>query len=112
MARFVVRLRGLADTRIVCYCNYMVPKELRLFFWDVQADSFNPQEYRDYTISRILELGTEPAVTWMRQTFTEEDIEKVIREERRLSPKSATFWALMYGIPAQEVAALHTEASL
>jgi hypothetical protein len=30
----------------------------------------------------------------------------VIRRDRRLSRKSATFWALFYDIPAGEVAAL------
>ena len=59
-----------------------------------------------------MELGTKPAVAWMKNTFTEEDIKKVIREDRRLSPKSATFWALIYGIPAGEVCALTRPASL
>lgn len=84
----------------------MIPKELRPFFWEVRPDSFDPREYSDYVIGRILELGTEAAVAWMKATFTAEEIRKVIREEHRLSPQSATFWALIYGIPAEEVAAL------
>ncbi len=42
----------------------------------------------------------------MKKTFTEEEIKKIIRENRGLSPKSATYWALLYDIPAEEVAAL------
>lgn len=86
----------------------MIPKELRPFFWEVDADSCDPREYGDYAIGRILELGTEPAVSWMKAIFTEEEIKNVIREDRKLSPKSATFWALVYGIPSEEVAALAT----
>ncbi len=84
----------------------MIPKELRQFFWEVNADSFDPRKYGEYAIGRILELGTERAIAWMKTTFSEEEIKKVIRGDRRLSPKSATFWALVYGIPAEEVVAL------
>jgi hypothetical protein len=42
----------------------------------------------------------------MRGVFTEDQIREVIRAERRLSPRSANHWTLVYGIPAGEVAAL------
>jgi len=41
-----------------------------------------------------------------RETFSATEIRRVIQTERRLSPKSATFWALIYGVPEAEVAAL------
>ncbi len=84
----------------------MIPKELQSFFWEIRADDFDPSKYREYVIGRILELGTEPAVSWMKATFAEEDIKKVVREDRRLSPRSATFWAFVYDIPVEEVTAL------
>jgi hypothetical protein len=54
-----------------------------------------------------LELGDEAAVTWLRQTFTEGEIRRVLKSERRLSEKSANFWALVYSVPCREVAALN-----
>ena len=84
----------------------MIPKELRGLFWDINTDDFDPLEHAEYAISRILELGTEPAVAWMRATFSEQQIKKVIQEDRRLSPRSANYWALMYEIPTEQVAAL------
>ena len=39
--------------------------------------------------------------------FSEPEILRVLRAERRLSRKSANFWALVYGIPAD--AALHRD---
>jgi len=47
----------------------MIPKGLRPFFWEVDGDSFDPRQYGDYSIGRILELGTEPAISWMKTTF-------------------------------------------
>jgi len=67
---------------------------------------FNPSAYPEYTIARLLEYGDEKAIAWLRQTFSEAEIRQVVRTERRLSRRSANFWALVYGIPADEAAAL------
>ena len=84
----------------------MVPNNLQPLFWDTDLGTFQPSTYPDYTIFRLLEYGGDEAVKWLRETFNSSEIRRVIRTERRLSPKSATFWALIYGIPEEEVAAL------
>ncbi len=84
----------------------MIPVDLRPFFWDINLAHFDPSAYPEYTISRILEFGNESAVAWLRQQFSEVQIKKIIRTDRRLSRKSANFWALVYRIPSDEVAAL------
>ena len=84
----------------------MIPNQLRTLFWDTNVANFNPSAYPDYTIFRVLELGDDAAVAWLRETFSEEEIRRVLRTERRLSPKSANFWALVYQMPAGQVAAL------
>jgi hypothetical protein len=84
----------------------MIPNNLRPFFWEVNPDSFDPHEYGPYVIGRLLEQGTDEAMAWLKATFPEAEIKKVIREDHRLSPKSATYWALVYEIPAEQVAAL------
>ena len=57
-------------------------------------------------MERILELGTPEAVAWLEEQFSEDQIKAVIRSDRRLSAKSATFWALVYQIPTHDVAVL------
>jgi hypothetical protein len=84
----------------------MIPQELAPLFWDVKREDFNPAAFGEYTIGRILEYGDEKAVAWLRGAFPEAQIKQVIRSERRLSRKSANFWALVYQIPAEQVAAL------
>ena len=83
----------------------MIPQQLRPLFWDVSPEQFDPRNHPDYAIFRVLELGDGQAVAWMRENFSEAQVIRVIRAERRLSPKSANFWALVYGIPVHEVAA-------
>ena len=84
----------------------MIPKHLQPLFWDTNLDSFDPVAYPEYTIARVLEYGDVPAVKWLREAFPEIEIKKIVRSERRLSRRSANFWALVYRIPADEVAAL------
>jgi len=84
----------------------MIPEHLRSFFWDLGLQEVDLESYPEYTIGRVLELGDERAVTWLRETFPRSAIEDVIRSERRLSRRSANFWAVVYEIPAEQVAAL------
>jgi hypothetical protein len=84
----------------------MIPIELSVFFWDVNPRTFDPLSYPLYTLARLLEFGDERAVAWMIQAFSPGQIREVVRSERRLTRRSANFWALVYGIPIGEVAAL------
>ena len=97
--------RELTWVAPVGYPKYMVPKHLRAFFWDINADC-DLTAYPEYAIFRILEYGDEKAVAWLRDTFSEAQITNTLRNERRLSRRSANFWALVYGVPPSEVAAL------
>ncbi len=83
-----------------------IPKYLRSLFWDISIDSFDPLEYPRYTIGRVLELGDEKAMRWLKEIFSEQQIMEVIKLERRLTPKSANFWASVYSIPSNEVVSL------
>ena len=84
----------------------MVPSNLRLLFWDTNLENFDPTAYPVYTIERVLEYGDEDAVAWLRRTFAQEQILNVLRTDRHLTRLSANFWALVFGIPSHDVAAL------
>ena len=84
----------------------MVPQNVRLLFWDIDLDGFDPCAYPVYTIERVLEYGDEEAVAWMRRTFSGDQILDVLRTDRHLTPLTANFWALLFGVPAREVVSL------
>ncbi len=88
------------------YNKRVIPDKFHTLFWDTDLRAFDPAAHPDYTVSRVLEHGDAQACAWLRALFEEEEIRRVLRTERRLSPKSATFWALVFGIPEAEVAAL------
>ena len=84
----------------------MIPQHLHPLFWDVNLANFNPTAYPGYASHAFWKLETKKAVKWMKENFSEADIKRVIATERRLSRKSANFWALVYGIAPNDVAAL------
>jgi len=84
----------------------MIPAFLRPYFWDIDTNAFDPRAHAEYTIERILELGDSKAAAWLREQFAAEEIMEVIRTTRRLTPRSATFWASVYEIPAHDVTVL------
>ena len=84
----------------------MIPDSLRPLFWDVNAEGFEPLKYPEYTILRVLEFGDAEAASWLMNLFPEARIAAVIRNDRRMSRRSANFWALAYNLRPEEVAAL------
>jgi hypothetical protein len=84
----------------------MIPKHLRSLFWDTNVDGFDPAAHPTYTIARVLERGEDEDMAWLLRTFPAVKIQEVLRTDRRLSPRSANFWALVFNVPAPEVAAL------
>jgi hypothetical protein len=89
-----------------CTLKCVIPLHLHSLFWDVNPEDFDPQVFPTYTIGRILEYGDRDAIEWMNGSFTKAQIAVVIRTERRLSRRSANFWALVYDLSPNEVAAL------
>lgn len=87
----------------------MMWQDLRSLFWDTNLEKFDPTAYPVYTIERVLEHGDEEEVAWLLRIFTKEQIRDALRTNRHLSPRSANFWALFFGLPTHEVAALRGE---
>ena len=47
-----------------------IPKTLHRYFWDVNPNTIDLAQRRHYVIERLLELGDQEAVLWMRKTFS------------------------------------------
>lgn len=83
-----------------------LPKFLKKYFWDVDFEKLDTQEHPYYVLQRILEFGNEKAVAWMRRRFNAKQVKYVLTHLRGLSPKSANFWAIIYGIDKERVICL------
>jgi hypothetical protein len=74
----------------------MLPRYIKKYFWDIDTYVLNLKKYKKYVIERILEMGDEKAVFWMKNFFSSRDIRDVIKESKRLSPLSLNYWRLVF----------------
>jgi len=83
-----------------------LPSELHKYFWDVNPRGVNVGEKSEYVIERLLEYADLPALHWLEKTFPRDLITKVVTTSRRLSPKSANFYALIFGLDPEKILCL------
>lgn len=83
-----------------------VPKFLKKYFWDVDSDKLDIKAQSRDILTRLLEYGDEKAIIWMRKNFTKDEIADILFHLRAVSPKSANFWALIFGIDRKKVMCL------
>lgn len=82
------------------------PKFLKKYFWDIDVKSSAGKLRSPDTLLRLLEYGDEKAMGWVRKNFTKRQITDVLYRLRNISPKSANFWALKFGIDRKRVLCL------
>jgi hypothetical protein len=86
--------------------NKPLPEFLRKYFWDADFDKIDPEKYPHYLVERILEYGDKSAVKWMTENFKKSEIKKTLMKKKGISPKSAAYWALIFGVPRDKILCL------
>lgn len=74
-------------------------------FWDVEFKELDTKRFARFILKRILEYGDEKAISWMRKNFTRKDVEDILTNFR-ISPRSANYWATIFGIDKRKVLCL------
>jgi len=80
-----------------------LPKSLHRYFWDIEAKKLNPQKRPQYVIQRLLEMGDQKAIRWLRKNFSKTQIITTLKERRGFSTKAVNFWSVFYKIPKQKI---------
>ena len=68
------------------------PSPVKKYFWDTDFNALDLREHKHFILERILELGGDAAVKWMRENFTRDDMLDALEKSRRISPKSRNYW--------------------
>jgi hypothetical protein len=67
---------------------------LQKYFWDIDPRTASPKSHPEYYIQRILELGDQKAVDWLKLVYGKKKIKAVFKKVR-LSPRSQNYWKLV-----------------
>lgn len=67
---------------------------IQKYFWDIDPQKAAPKSHPEYYIERILELGDERAVSWLKTVYGTKKIKSLVATGR-LSAKSRNYWKLV-----------------
>jgi hypothetical protein len=83
-----------------------MPLYLKKYFWDVDFGTIDLQTDGEYISARLLEYGDPKAIRWLFEKVEKNQLEKIVQNSRKLSPKSCNFWSLFFGIKRRNVKCL------
>jgi len=81
----------------------LLPHYITKFLWDVDLNKFSPKDHSRFLIERILEYGDMDSLKWIEEKYKRQEIINVLKNSRKLSPKTGNFFALYYKIPKKEL---------
>ena len=84
----------------------MLPSLIKPYFWDVDSDTVDLSVHAVFVIERILESGDEDAICWLFASYSRTQVVEVLQSSRRISKRSAGFWANVLDVPTQDVSCL------
>ena len=83
-----------------------LPRSAYCYFWDIDPAQLDVSAYPRYVIERLLEYGDFPELRWLFGRFSRQEIVDVLKRSRRLSLRSATFWAQVLDVPREQIRCL------
>ena len=83
-----------------------LPKFLEKYFWEVEFKKLNFEENKDFITGRLLEYGDPKALRWLFNYVEKKTIKDILFRKKGLSPKSANFWAVFFGLPREKILCL------
>lgn len=89
-----------------------IPEKLRPLFWDVDQSKLDLGRHRSFIIERVLNMGDQHAVAWLRTIVSDEEILQVVRGSRRLTRKTALCWKNIYSLSEDEMRCFGTSSIL
>lgn len=82
--------------------NTAIPKSVKACLWsyDTNMIDFSLPEHRVRIIQNVLNRGTNEAVSWVRENFSENEIADVIKKSSvsDWSKKSLALWSLLFNV--------------
>jgi hypothetical protein len=87
-----------------------VPEKLRPLFWDVDQSKLDLVKHKSFIIERVLNMGDQHALAWLRSMACDEEILQVVKNSRRLTRKTALCWKNIYNLSEEKMRCFGTSS--
>lgn len=81
-----------------------MPKEFKKYFWDTEFEQLDKEKNKRYIISRLYCYGDLKTIKWVKENYTNKDIEDVARNCRNLKPLVANYLRQQFNLLKEEMA--------
>ncbi len=81
-----------------------MPEEFKEYFWDTEFEKLDKIKNKRYIIARLYNYGDLKAIKWVRENYTDKDIEDVARNYRDLKPLVANYLRQQYNLEREKMA--------
>ncbi|PJB99419.1 MAG: hypothetical protein CO077_01830 [Candidatus Nealsonbacteria bacterium CG_4_9_14_0_8_um_filter_35_12] len=80
--------------------NKKIPQKMRWLFWSYDIKTLDFDRDKDYIISQVLNYGTWDDVRWLKKTYSDDEIKKVIKNPSRgiWFEKVLNYWCVIFNI--------------
>ena len=82
----------------------MIPIEFKKYFWDTDFSKLDMKKNKRYIIARIYCYGEIKDIRWIKNNFSNEDIEDVARNYRDLKPLVANYLRMQCNLKKEDMA--------
>ena len=89
--------------RVISGSPDALPELLRPLFWDAEWKNVDFGRNLDSIVERVLNLGNEEQLSWLKKNVPCETIRRVVIKSRRLSRKTARCWQNYFGLCEEEM---------
>lgn len=79
-----------------------IPSFIKKYLWDVRLETLDIEEHSEFVIERVLEYGDTDSFTWLIKTYDKEKILQVLRNSKKISPKTGNIYAMYFGVPKEQ----------
>lgn len=81
-----------------------MPSVLKEYFWNTEFEKLDKNKNKRYIISRLYCYGDLKAIKWIKNNYTNKDIEEVARNSRNLKLLVANYLRQQFKLKKEEMA--------
>ena len=85
-------------------------KVLKDLFWDTDFNKIDSKKNASTVIERVLDFGDIGQIKVMFRYYNQEKVEQVLKTSKRLTAKSANFWADYFELQKKDVPCLSKQS--
>ena len=80
-----------------------LPDYITKYLLDVNTENISPVAHSVFIIERILEYGDTNSLKWIEKTYEKSKIIEVLKNSKKISPKTGNFYALYFNVSKEEL---------